>query len=80
MEEIEPPTRGFSVLNNELAISHLFQALTDQGLPGTMLEYVGFCWVIFGCGGYNLVTVQKGANSVGLPLGITARANEILNS
>jgi len=54
---IEPPTRGFSVLNNELAISHHFQTLTYQALPGTMLEYVGFSWVIFGCGGYNSVTV-----------------------
>ena len=54
---IEPRTRGFSVLNNELAISHHFQALTDQGLPGTMLEYVGLCWVIFGHDGYSLVTV-----------------------
>jgi len=55
---IEPPTRGFSVRINELAISHHFQSLTAQGFPGTMLEYVGFCWVIFGYDGYNLVTVS----------------------
>ena len=53
---IEPPTRGFSVLNNQLAISHHFQSLTYQPLPGVMLVYVGLCWVIFGCDGYNLVT------------------------
>jgi hypothetical protein len=58
---IESPTRGFSVRINELAISHHFQTPTYQALPGTMLEYVGFCWVIFGCGGYNLVTVLVGS-------------------
>jgi hypothetical protein len=26
-----------------------------------MLEYVGLCWVIFGCGGYKLVTVLTGS-------------------
>jgi len=57
---IEPPTRGFSVPNNKLAISHHFQTLTYQALPGTMLEYVGLCWAIFGYDGYNLVTVQMG--------------------
>jgi hypothetical protein len=57
---IEPPTRGFSVRINELAISHHFQALTHQPLTGTMLEYVGLCWVIFSCGGYNLVTILVG--------------------
>jgi hypothetical protein len=57
---IEPPARGFSVRINELGISHHFQALTGQGFPGTMLEYVGFCWVIFGSDGYSLVTVLVG--------------------
>ena len=50
-------TKGFSVLNNKLAISHHFQTLTHQPLPGTMLEYVGLCWVILGCYSYNMVTV-----------------------
>jgi hypothetical protein len=40
-----------------MAISHHFQTLTYQPLPGTMLEYVRLCWVILGCDGYNLVTV-----------------------
>jgi hypothetical protein len=56
---IEPPTRGFSVPIGDQAISHHFQPLTDQGLPGAMLGYVGFCLVIFGCGGYNLVTITS---------------------
>jgi len=43
-----------------LAISHHFQTLTYQPLPGTMLEYVGLCWVIFGSDGYSLVTVLVG--------------------
>jgi hypothetical protein len=65
-------TEGFSVLNNELAISHHFQTLIYQGLPGAMLEYVGFCWVIFGCGGYNMVTVhQNGGSLWWLTLNIT---------
>ena len=55
---IEPPTRGFSVPIGNQAIFHSFQILTYQPLPGTMLEYVGFCGVIFGYGGYNLVTVS----------------------
>jgi len=42
-----------------MAISHHFQTLTYQALPTVMLEYVGLCWVIFGCDGYNLVTVQQ---------------------
>ncbi len=43
-----------------MAISYHFQTLTYQALPGTMLEYVGFCWAIFGYDGYNLVTVRVG--------------------
>ena len=58
MATVERTTRGFSVLSVPRAISHHFQALTDQGLLWTMLEYVGLCWVIFGFDGYNMVTVE----------------------
>jgi hypothetical protein len=44
---------GMGIKERKMAISHHFQTVTHQPLPGTMLEYVGLCWIIFGCGGYN---------------------------
>ncbi len=57
---LELATQGLGIKERLMAISHHFQTLTYQPLPGTMLEYVGFCWVIFGCDGYSLVTVLVG--------------------
>ena len=53
---IEPATQGLGIKERLMAISHHFQTLIYQPVPGTILEYVGLCWVIFGSSGYKIVT------------------------